>query len=464
MNRYEFDMKNREKRKDVTIEEARELVRRYTEPVTETEFASIRAAGGRILAEDILAEYDSPPFSRSRMDGYAVRSAETRGASKETQREFPVAGETSAGHSFYGFAEAGQAVRIMTGAPVPEGLDCVVKQEDTELIFEKGTERGRYAQEGENVKISREMISGENISPVGSDFRKGQKILCSGEKIGFIEAGTIAGLGKMQVRVWKKPRAAVISTGDELVMPGTALTEGKIYCNNLFMLHTGAKDCGAEVVYFRQAGDSPEEIEECLREAAEAADFVVTTGGVSEGKKDYIPEALRLCDAEVIFDGMLIRPGMPTKFSLIGGTPVLSLTGAPSGASACFHLLGRLALSIIGRDPSVEREMETAVFRGTFSRKSPKARMMKGILHKGAVYSAETIHSGSYGPSLRAASSYGTGRDSADSVSAGGPGNNFGAEETASDSFILRGSPCYIIIPAGSEGLKDGDEVQVMRI
>lgn len=410
--------------KQVTIEQAYELVTRYAVPADQTELIDIGEACGRILAEDVYAGFDNPPFDKSPLDGFAVRAQDIADASRENPAELQVIDEVFAGGMSKMSVGSGQAVRIMTGAPIPAGADCVVKQEDTgEIADMSGL---RYARSGERVRIFQPVDYHKNYCFAGEDFHEGQLVLKKGEKLTFAEIGLLASLGKTQTEVYRRPKAAVIATGDEIVMPGKPLTEGKIYNSNMFLIQAGAKSCGAEVVFCRQAGDSPELIAGYLTEAVKSADIVITTGGVSVGEKDYLPQALRMAGAETIFNRISIKPGSPTTFSVLDQTPVLSLTGTPFGAAVNFNLLARPVLAAAGHDHSLEVSYGYAEFCGTFGKESKKTRYIKGFLQDGRVVSPD-----------------GSGAEIA------------GTRE---------GYNCFIEIPAGTAGLSDGEKVKVINI
>ena len=436
-------MKNKERR-EVTLQEACIVTKQNTAAVTETEMIPIENACGRIAAEDVSADFDQPSFDRSPLDGFAVRSADIAEASPESPAELSVIDEVCAGEISSSRIGPGQAVRIMTGAPIPSGGDCVVKQEDTESDAADGGFAGMRndegcAQRGEIVRICRSVDRLQNFCSAGEDFRRGQIIIERERKLNFTDVGLLASLGRTQVNVFRRPRAAVIATGDEIVLPGKPRAPGKIYNSNMFMIRAGVTSCGGEVPHCVQSEDSLEAIMRHLSAAVEKADMVITTGGVSVGKKDYLPEALNRLGAEILFQRISIKPGSPTTFSLLSGKPVLSLTGSPFGAAVNFNLLIRPMIGVLSRDSSLDLGYIYAVFRGTFEKESPKTRYIQGILGTDGSVRLKPLKN-----------------------SAAGKGGNFSACRTVLPKPEEK--DCYIEIPAGSKGLKGGEILRVVCI
>jgi len=325
-----------------SVEEAYEIIKKYTVPVSETEEIPLHECWRRVAAEDIIADFDDPTFDRSPYDGYAVRSADIAGASKEHPVRLAVAGEVCAGMLADMTVTEGKAIRIMTGAPMPLGADCVVMQEDTD-----------YGDD--SVNIYRSVGHHENYSFSGENFLKGQLIIKKGTMLGYTDAGVLAALGKTSVKVYRRPKAAVIATGDEVVEPGQPLPPGKIYNSNMYMLMAAAGSCGAEIVMNVMSGDDLSEISRLVKEAAETADIILTSGGINLGKKDLMRKALADAGAEIHFSRLGVRPGGAVTFSSLGDTAIVCLSGSPYGAAACFEITGKTVISMCsGRDMSFE--------------------------------------------------------------------------------------------------------------
>lgn len=280
----------------------------------------------RILAEDIYANISQPPFERSAMDGYAVRSEDIRMADGSNPVCLKVIDRVCAGEVTDKSVHAGEAIRIMTGAMIPEGADCVVKQEDTDY----GVER---------VKIYTAVDENINCCPAGEDFHKGDCLGQAGEKVDAYMMASMASGGIDSVLVKRKIRAAIITTGEELMPPGHSLLPGKIYNANLAYLTGRLIQLGCDVTEGIFVGDDTDKIEAAIEKCAEKADVILTTGGVSVGIKDLLPEVMEKLDADVLFHGIDLKPGMPTMASVYDGKPVISLSGNPFSASAVFELL-----------------------------------------------------------------------------------------------------------------------------
>ena len=305
----------------VSVEQATELILERIKAIDETEEIEVEDALGRILAEDMRSEFDNPPFDRSPIDGYACRSVDIAGASEERPVRLKVVEEVYAGAYTDREVRKGEAVRIMTGAPVPVGCDCCVRQEDTD-----------YGEEV--VRIFRPEKEWGNYCFRGEDFKAGSVLMKKGSRIGFVEMGVLAGMGRGTVPVYRLPRVVILTTGDEVVTPGDPLLPGKIYDSNRMLLTGRLKELGVRPSLVRWVEDRPEAMADTLREAAQKADLILTTGAVSVGKKDIMHEALKMAGAERVFWKVKVKPGMPTLFSVYQGVPVLSLSGNPFGVAA----------------------------------------------------------------------------------------------------------------------------------
>lgn len=289
-------------------------------------------AGGCLLAEDLVATYDLPPFTNSAMDGYAVRAVDVLGASVEHPVTLPVAGEVAAGSvAVYGLAP-GQAIRIMTGAPLPGAADTVIPQEWTD----QGVAR---------VAIARGAEAGTYVREAGSDVAAGALVARSGSWLDARAIGLLAATGFPQVLAQPRPRVVVLSTGSELHEPGTSLGDGQIADSNSYMLATAATEAGAIAYRVPHVRDDVAELSDVLSDQLVRADLVITTGGVSVGAYDIARDVLPTLGS-VEFTKVAMQPGMPQGFGLIGEDriPVFALPGNPVSAYVSFEVFVRPAI------------------------------------------------------------------------------------------------------------------------
>jgi molybdopterin molybdotransferase len=311
------------------VERARELIRRFLEPVTAVERVAIRAALGRTLAEDVISPIDVPGHDNSAMDGWAVRFADLAASSETTLARI---GESFAGRPFAGEVRAGQAVRIFTGGVMPRGADTVVMQE-----------RATETQGG--VRIAQGAVSkaGQNRRFAGEDLKAGGVVFARGQPLNPAEIGMLASLGIGEVSVYRRLRVAFFSTGDELVPVGTPLAEGQIYDSNRYTIHGMLTRLGFDTLDMGVVRDVPEELERAFTTAAANADVVITSGGVSVGEADYVKTLLdRL--GEVVFWKIAMKPGRPLAYGRIGGAHFFGLPGNPVSVMVTFYEFVRDAL------------------------------------------------------------------------------------------------------------------------
>jgi molybdopterin molybdotransferase len=304
------------------VEEALERLLALAEaaPITETESVSLAEAEGRVLATELVATLDLPPWPNSAMDGYALRLADLQG------EPLPVSQRIFAGHAPEPL-QPGTCARIFTGAPMPAGADCVEMQENTEVL------------EGGRVRFLEALTLDQNVRPQGQETRKGEQVMVAGTRLGPIELGLAATLGHAQLQVVRRVRVAVLSTGDELVEPGLPLGPGQIYNSNRRLLVSWLQRLGCEV---RDMGILPDDLErtrECLGGLGDV-DLILSTGGVSVGEADYLGAALREA-GELALWKLAIKPGKPLTFGHYRGVPVIGLPGNPASTLVTFGLLTR---------------------------------------------------------------------------------------------------------------------------
>lgn len=309
----------------LTVEQALQQILSRVE-VMPTERVALLDALDRVLAEPVVATREIPPWPNSSMDGYAVRSADTLAG----RARLAVVGRVAAGSMPSTPVEPGQAMRIFTGAPLPDGADAVIPQEDVEV-------------DGASIAVARRIEAGAYVRPRGEDVRPGDAVLAPGQVIGPAEVGLLATLGWPQVRVHRRPRVAILSTGSELADLGQEPGPGQIPNTNTYSLMGQTIAAGGEVVNLGVAGDRLEEIERRLR-AIDHADVLVSSAGVSVGDHDLVRAALERLGAELHLWQVSMRPGKPITFGSIRGRPLFGLPGNPVSAMVTFELFVRPAL------------------------------------------------------------------------------------------------------------------------
>ncbi len=327
------------------VEDALERLLAGARPITATETVSLHDGNGRILAADLAAKLTQPPFDASAMDGYALRAADAAMPGAVLQ----VIGQSAAGHAFEGTVGAGQAVRIFTGAPVPDGADSVVLQEDITKVDD-----GR-------VRASIAVTKGRHIRPRGQDFAEGDVALSAGTRLDFRQLTLAAAMNYPSLPVYRRPRVAILATGDELVAPGGRPAASQIIGSNTFGIAALARDNGAEVIDLGIAGDTREGILAAVERARDSdADVLVTLGGASVGDHDLVQPTLVSAGMELDFWRIAMRPGKPLMVGRLGQMHVLGLPGNPVSSLVCGLLFLEPLLCRLGRLPG-SRRMTTAI-------------------------------------------------------------------------------------------------------
>jgi len=320
-------------RKLVSVDEAKRiLAKNFTPKPVRDELVPLSEAYNRVLATDVVSPHDIPPFNRSTVDGYAVKSADTFGAEEDRPKALKPVGKVSVGEAPRVRVQKGTTAEIVTGAPVPDGADAVVMVEHTE-------------RKDKAVLVRASVSLGENVMKAGSDIRKGETVLKGGAMLSPYEIGVLAAVGSATVKVFRRPRVAIFSTGAEVVEPRKPLVEGKIYDINAHALSASATECGGQPLNMGIVQDEVKQMTTALKKALSAADIVITSGGVSVGPTDIIPKVLdKLGKPGVIVYGIAIRPGKPVTIAVIKDKPVFSLPGHPASSLLTFHLFVRPAL------------------------------------------------------------------------------------------------------------------------
>ena len=400
----------------ISVDAALQLIREHTSALRPDRVGLFEALGC-FLGEDIVADSDLPPFDRSQMDGYAVRAADVQNVPSQLR----IIGESAAGRGWHQEMQAGQAVRIMTGAPVPAGADSVQQIELTREL------------EGESiVEILAPVARGRSIVGRGQEIKAGETVLRAGERISAAMMAVLASFGYARVQVGARPRMMVLATGSELVNVDQKPGQDQIRDSNNYSIGAYARLAGASVEVLPLAGDEIGLLKDKIAAAGERSDLVVTSGGVSMGVYDFMKPALRDLGAEVFFERVALRPGKPTVFArLPSGTLVLGLPGNPVSVAVTFNLFARTSLLIMqGARETFLLEDWAVLSRGA-----------KGSIDRESYLPAELLTSQE-------------GILSAEPLKWGG----------SSDFVSFARATALIVLPAGIKMLEAGEVVKVIRL
>ena len=346
----------------LSFQEARETVLRLVRAgaaTPEAEDVAIGGSCGRVLAEDIAADRDCPPVARSTRDGYAVRAADLPG-------ELAIIGEVRAGEQFNGEVGPGQAVAIMTGAPVPRGADAVVMVEHAVAVNSR-------------VRIEGPAAPGQAINPRGSEAAAGETVLHPGLRLDYTGVAMLAAFGRERVRVYRRPSAGIVCTGDEIVDAGSTPRDFEIRDSNAVSLAAQVARAGGEPVVLPVARDTGEHTRAII-ERALAADLLLISGGVSAGKYDVVERVLAAMGAEFFFDRVLIQPGQPLVFGRVCSRFFFGLPGNPASTMVTFELFVRAALELRGGQAEVSLAMPFARLTREFRHKPGLTRFLPARL------------------------------------------------------------------------------------
>lgn len=329
------------------------------------EAVDLTQSSGRHVSREVFARFDLPPFDNSAMDGFAVRAADVASASRESPVRLPVKGESRAGGPIPSRLEPETACRVFTGAPVPAGADAVVMQEDTDLV------------EGW-VDIREASAEGMHIRAQGSDVRAGAVLLRVGDQLWPGEIGLLASQNIDRAHVFRRPRVALLSTGDELRQLGDDLEPGAIINSNAYVLSEMLRALGAIPVLLPTVSDTLPDIEAGLRRALEE-DVVITTGGVSVGAYDFVQEAFEKVGIEPAFWKVRIKPGKPLAFASYRGKPVIGVPGNPISAMVTFEVLIAPCLRKMLGDPRPHPQPVVARLRKPYRRRPGRVEIARGV-------------------------------------------------------------------------------------
>jgi molybdopterin molybdotransferase len=393
----------------VTIEEAKKLFFNSLKiGRRKTEIVSVWCALNRVLAEDIIAEEDLPRFDRSAVDGYAVRAEDTFGASQFKPRTLKLTNASE--------LESGEAKQVWTGNPLPKGSDAVLMLENVKPIGDS------------QIEVWTAVTPGENVSKRGEDIAKGEVAVKAGTRLKPHHLALISALGKSEVKVFEKPKVAILATGNELVEVGEKPREDQIYETNRVLLASLCHELGAQPIDLGIAKDNVEEISEKLKHGLEKADAVITTGGTSVGASDLVPTAInRLGEPGVLIHGVAMRPAMPTALAIVNDKPIIVLSGNPVAAFFGFEVFTRpLILKMLGVENEPRPVVTARLTRRTSTALGRKTFVRVRVFQQNGEFFAEPIS----------------------------------ARGSGIISTLTRANG-YVIVPENREGLEEGETVQV---
>jgi molybdopterin molybdotransferase len=337
----------------------------------EPESVNLKSSLGRVLAQDLYAGYDVPPSDNSAMDGYALKACDTRGAARDKSRILEVIQDIKAGELSKKTLKNNQAVRIMTGAVIPKGADAVIMVEDTRVKSEirstksetnpKSQIKNFKQQRKGYIEVFKEVKPGENIRKTGEDIKKKELVIFKGTRLNASHIGVLASLGMAKIKVTRRPRIAVLATGDEVVGLDDKLKPGKLYSSNTYTLYNQILKCGGIPKDLGIARDKPNHLKEKIKQGLDC-DLILTSGGVSVGAYDLVKDVLARMGTNIRFWKVAMRPGKPLVFGLIEGIPVFGLPGNPVSSMVAFEIFVRpVILKMLGQRNDELKEVKAAL-------------------------------------------------------------------------------------------------------
>ena len=357
---------------NVELELAIQIMDDSVNKIEDLEEINVEDARNRILGEDIYAPINQPPFDRSPLDGYALRAVDTTNASKETPVKLKVVDEVFAGGYTDREIKENEAIRIMTGAKLPKGAICVIKQENTDYGMDE-------------VEIYEQLKEYDNYCFAGEDIKKGSKLINAGEKLSYIHIGILGIMGFTKIKVKRKPKVVLFNTGDEIMYAGKPLKEGKIYDSNRMIICARLLDYGCDVIDARVLGDDEYLVTKEIENSIDKADLIITTGGVSVGKKDIMHQVIKLLGANRVFWKVKMKPGTPAIYAMYKDKPLLCLSGNPFAAIATFELMGKSIIYKLSGDETLKSVRKSAIMDDEFKKSSKSRRLIRGIYNDGKV-------------------------------------------------------------------------------
>jgi molybdopterin molybdotransferase len=349
------------------VAEARSRLVGSANPVEATEVVSLGEARGRVLAADLPAKLTQPPFDASAMDGYALKAADAQDVGSELR----VVGSSAAGHAFDGRVGQGETVRIFTGAPLPDGADSVLIQEDAETLDDN------------RIRTKFQVTMGRHVRPRGQDFREGEVVVPAGTPLDFSHLTVAAAMNHPALTVYRRPRVAILATGDELVQPGSSPGPAQIIASNTVGVSALVRENGGEVIDLGIVGDRAADISAAIEQAKSVqADILVTLGGASVGDHDLVQSTLKASGMQLDFWRIAMRPGKPLMVGRLGDMQVLGLPGNPVASLVTSMLFLEPLLRILARLPASRRETE-AVSAGPLLANDQRQDYLRARLWRG---------------------------------------------------------------------------------
>ena len=344
----------------ISLEEAIDILDENVKAIGTEEIDLINATG-RVLAEDIYSLIDNPPFNKSAMDGYAILAENSGSNDKIKIIDKVFAGEVSN----YEVTNK-TAIRIMTGAPIPNGANAVIKQEDT------------IKNDEEHITLTKKIKANDNICFKGEDIKKGSLLVNKNKKIDFSDIGIIASSGISKIKVYKNPKIALLCTGDEVIDVNSDLTEGKIFNSNKYTIMARVSELGYNILEVKHVRDIEGDIEKYIENISQNVDLIITTGGVSVGEKDLLNHAIDNIGGKRLFWKVKMKPGSAVLCSIVNNALVVSLSGNPTAALTAFELFVKTSIEKLSGIEKIEVKREKATLCDNFNKKSPQRRFIRG--------------------------------------------------------------------------------------
>ncbi len=351
----------------ITVEKALEIIISDSSVTEKSEKTDLFNSYGRTLFKNAIAESNVPPSNNSAMDGYAVFTEDLAAADKNTPVLLKIIDEVQAGYEFRGDAlKSGSAIRIMTGAPIPEGADSVIPFEETE-------------ESGDIVKIFKKTSIHENIRFAGEDIVKGSIVLKAGTRIDSAEIGLLSSMNMKEIEVYKKPKVGIISTGDELAEPGLN-NSGKIINSNAYVLYSEVQKYGGNPVYAGIVKDNYEDVKNCFIRMMDN-DIIISSGGVSMGRYDFIPDVLKELGINIKIEKVMMKPGKPIVFGTTGEKIFFGLPGNPVSVMVSFMQFVRPAILKMTGNYKISKPVLKAITTEVITKKAGRKHFIRGVFH-----------------------------------------------------------------------------------